>query len=287
MRDVFEFAGMTGLLQRRPLAAVVMIVVATAAPFTRAEADTVQVYAAGSLRGVMTELAAEAKATLQIDIQATFGGSGALRERIEKGEAPDLFLSADLASPRKLQAQGRTLVPVVAFARNRLCVLARRAAGVTTDNLVERMLARGVRVKTSTPIVDPSGDYAWSMFDRIDVLHPGAAAILKAKAQALMGAKAPPSRATQNPTAALFVSGQIDMSVTYCSGAAVLEKAVPGLVSLPVPERLDPHPVYGLAVLSARAPALHVALLLLSAKGQEIIGNQGLVPITSPQGGGS
>ena len=116
----------------------------------------------------------------------TFGGSGALRERIEKGEKPDLFLSADLGSPQKLAAQGRTVVPVAAFARNRMCIVSRRSAGVTAANLVDRLLATETRVKTSTPIADPSGDYAWAIFDRIDALKPGAGALLKAKAQAAM-----------------------------------------------------------------------------------------------------
>src|SRR4029079_11478726 len=125
---------------------------------------------AGSLRGIVADLAREASA-FNVEIKATFGGSGSLRERIEKGEKPDLFMSADVGSPQKLESQGRTVVPAIAFARNRMCIVSRKSAGVTASNLIDRMLAADVRVKTSTPVADPSGDYAWAIFDRIETLR--------------------------------------------------------------------------------------------------------------------
>jgi len=205
-----------------------------------------------------------------------------MRERIEKGEKPDLFTSADLGSPRKLQSQGRTVVPVVAIARNRMCILSRRSAGVTAANLIDRMLAKNTRLKTSTPVADPAGDYAWAIFDRIEALRPGAGAILKEKAQALMSLSAAPAKANQNPYRVLFESGKVDMVITYCSHTASLGQEAPELTSLVVPPRLDPHPVYGLAVLSSRPAALRLALFLLSEKGQAIVARAGLVPIAEP-----
>ena len=246
-------------------------------------AEGIAVYAAGSLRGVVTELARDSAAALGTEVNATFGGSGTLRERIEAGEKPDLFLSADLASPRTLEAAGRTQVPVIAFARNRVCIVSRRASGITAANLIDRLLDPAVRVKTSMPVADPGGDYAWAIFDRIDARRPGAGAVLKKKAQALMSATAPASPG-QNPAVALFASGAIDVSVTYCSGAPALEKELPQLTSLPVPPELDPHPVYGLAVLSAKPEAWRVALFLLSHQGQAIVANNGLLPILEPAG---
>jgi molybdate transport system substrate-binding protein len=244
-----------------------------------AQAQTVAIYAAGSLRGVVVELSEQAGAAFNITVTQTFGGSGALRERIEKGEMPDLFLSADVGSPLKLAAQGRTVVPVAAFARNRMCVVSRRSAAVSASNLVSRLLAHDVRVKTSMPVADPSGDYAWAIFDRIDQLKPGAGAILKAKAQAMMNAVATPQSSSQSAAAALFAAHQIDMSITYCSGSATLEKELPELTSLEVPAPLDPHPLYGMAVLSSKPEVLRLALYLLSGKGQAIIAAAGLVPV--------
>ena len=243
----------------------------------RAAGETVEIYSAGSLRGVVNELAREASA-FNVEIKATFGGSGSLRERIEKGESPDLFMSADVGSPQKLEFQGRTVVPAIAFARNRMCIVSRKSAGVTARNLIDRLLAKDVRLKTSTPIADPAGDYAWAIFDRIDMLRPGAGAKLKERAQALMNVSAAPSPG-QSAAAALFLANQIDMSITYCSASPALEKEVPDLTSLVVPPQLDPHPVDGIAVLSNRPQSMRIALFLLSQKGQAIIAQEGLVPL--------
>jgi len=235
----------------------------------------VEIYSAGSLREVVSELA-KAAVPLGIDVKASFGGSGQMRERIEKGESPDVLLSADLASPRKLAAAHRTSLPVIAFARNRMCILSRRAAGMTAGNLIEQLLKPGVRLKTSTPVADPSGDYAWAMLDSIDRQRPGAGTLLKQKAQASMALTAPPDK---SGPAALFESGQIDMSITYCSGVRNLKHEAPDVVSLEVPAALDPHPVYGAAVLSNKPQALQLALYLLSEDGQAIIARAGLVPL--------
>jgi molybdate transport system substrate-binding protein len=246
-----------------------------------APADHVDVFAAGSLRGVVGALAQDAGPSLNIEVNASFGGSGTMRERIEKGEKADLLLSADLGSPRKLESQGRTVVPTIAFARNRMCVISRKSAGVTAANFVDRMLAPQVRLKTSTPIVDPSGDYAWALFDEIDRMRPGAAATLKGKAQSVTNAVSALAPKSQGAVA-LFSSKQIDMSITYCSGTAAMEKEMPELASLEVPAPLDPHPIYGIAVLTANPAAMRLALFLLSEKGQEMIAKENLIPILEP-----
>jgi molybdate transport system substrate-binding protein len=263
-----------------PRASLLLIAAASAAMPTLVWADPVVVLAAGSLRGVVNDLAAAGKA-MSVDVRSDFGGSGLLRERIETGEKADLFLSADLASPRKLQALGRTVLPVVVFARNRMCVVSRRSAGVTQTNLVDRLLANGVRVKTSAPIADPSGDYAWTIFDRIEAARPGAGAKLKEKAEANMTVTAPSTAPGQSAAAALFAAKLIDMSITYCSASAGLEKEIPDLVSIEVPPALDPHPLYGLAVLSDRPEVLRLAVLLLSEEGQALIARNGLVPLSA------
>jgi molybdate transport system substrate-binding protein len=249
-----------------------------------AEPQTVQIFAAGSLRSVVNDLAEQAGPALGIEVKSSFGGSGSMRERIEKGEPADLLMSADLGSPEKLEAQGRTVVPAIAFARNRMCIVSRKAAGVTAANLIDRLLADKVRLKTSTPIADPAGDYAWNIFKRIEALHPGAQAILETKAQASMKLVATPATPTQSAAAALFATHAIDMSITYCSGSAALEKEMPELTSLVVPANIDPHPIYGVAILSTRPEAMRLALFLLSEKGQTMIAKQGLVPLTDPAG---
>lgn len=264
--------------------ALVIVLIATACSAAAAPAEPVEVYAAGSLRRVVADLAHDASAKLSIEVKATFGGSGSLRERVEKGAAADVFLSADLNSPRKLEALGRTVLPAIAFARNRMCFVSGRSLGLTSADLIDRLLAKNVRIKTSTPIVDPSGDYAWAIFDRIEKLRPGSAAILEAKARASMNVAATPANAAQSATAALFAAHRVDVSITYCSASAGLERELPELRSLAVPAALDPHPIYGMAILSNRPAALRLALYLLSDKGQALIANAGLLPLSDSPG---
>jgi ABC-type molybdate transport system substrate-binding protein len=264
----------------QPPVSTLLLFVLSATATALAHSEPVRIFAAGSLRGVMAELAREMVTDYNIEVQPSFGGSGTMRDRIEKGEPADLLLSADLGSPRQLQSQGRTTIPTVAFALNRMCIVSRRSAGVDASNLIDAMMKSAVRLKTSTPVADPSGDYAWAIFDRIEAMRPGAGAKLKAKAQISMNATATPTAPAQSAAAALFSSRQIDMSITYCSASVSLEKELPELTSLAVPPRIDPHPVYGMAVLSSQPEALRVALFLLSEKGQAIIASQGLVPLT-------
>jgi molybdate transport system substrate-binding protein len=229
-------------------------------------------------------------AQYHLPVKLTFGPSGGLRERIEHGEHADLLLSADLGSPRQLASSGRTVLPVVAFARNAMCIISYRSAGLTADNFIKRMLQDNVRLKTSKPVADPSGDYAWAIFDRIDDRHPGAGAVLKEKAQRSMSLSAAAASAqsataatsAQNPTAALFGGKQIDLAITYCSAAPEVLQALPDLASLAVPAELDPHPIYGAALLSERPEALRVLLVLLSEQGQDVIAHAGLLPLLTP-----
>jgi molybdate transport system substrate-binding protein len=262
---------------RSSLVATVFMVIAAG---TGVAAETVEIYAAGSLKAAVEALAREIAPVADVEIKPTFGGSGSLRQRIEGGEHPDLFLSADMAAPRSLADSGRTIVPVIAFARNRMCLVARRSIGLTEGNFVDRMLAKDVRLKTSTPVADPAGDYALAIFDRIDAARPGAGHTLREKAQALADSLKPtPPVAGHTAGASLFLNNEIDMMVTYCSGKQAIENEVPDLTALAFPSELEPQPVYGLAVLSAKPSALRIALYLLSQKGQAIIERAGLLPI--------
>jgi molybdate transport system substrate-binding protein len=258
------------------LAAAVAALCSAAA---EAKAEAVQIYAAGSLRGVIAALQPKA-AAMNIDIVPVFGGSGELRDRIERGAKLDLFLSADMTSPRQLATERKTVAPPVAFARNRLCLVARQSLGLTPTNLVSRLLIQGIRIKTSKPIADPSGDYAFAMFDLMDVSRPGAGQVLHANANAQMNVTAAPSHPGQSATAALFEAQRIDVAVTYCSASADLAKQAAGLISIMVPTAFDPKPVFGLALLSANPSANRFAKLLLSSIGQSAIAAAGLLPIS-------
>ena len=124
-------------------------------------ADSVTLYAAGSLKAALGDVAAAYEKTYNTKVATKFGPSGLLRKAIEGSENPDVFASANMAHPEKLASEGWG-GPVVLFARNQLCALAQPDVEVTTDNLLSTLMDNNVRVGTSTPKADPSGDYAWA-----------------------------------------------------------------------------------------------------------------------------
>src|SRR5262247_1743079 len=128
-----------------------------------ASAGDLVLYGAGSLHGAMTEIAAQFDRQFGTTTKVTFGPSGMMRERIEKGEPVDIFTSADIGNPQKLIDEKRAGT-VVLFARNRLCGLAKPSVGLTTANFLDRALDAGVKLGTSTPRADPGGDYTWTLF---------------------------------------------------------------------------------------------------------------------------
>ncbi len=243
-------------------------------------AEPIRVYAAGSLGTVMTRLVAASGLPEGAVAPPVFGPAGALRRRLQAGEAADLFASADLAQPRALAGDGA--VPVVPFARNRMCVLARAGLGLTADTLLDRMLSPAVRLATSTPGADPGGDYARAVFGRADALRPGAGAALVAKSLMLLGG--PGSMTPQfghGAAATILLGDHADALLYYCSGTAAAAAEAPGLVSIPVPDALEVGPVYGLAVLSDRPEAARLALFMVSERGQAILAQAGLLPLVA------
>ncbi|HKY02067.1 MAG TPA: substrate-binding domain-containing protein, partial [Burkholderiales bacterium] len=148
--------------------------------------ETLRLYAAGSLRGVMTEVRAAYAQAGGPKVAGEFGASGFLRERLEKGEAADLFASANMEHPQMLAKSGKGKV-VRRFIRNQLCALVGPSFNIRSDNLLDAMLDRGVTLGTSTPKADPSGDYAMEVFEKADKLRPGAGAALRARSLQLTG----------------------------------------------------------------------------------------------------
>ena len=265
-----------------PLALLLML---AALPAARAQGP-VHLYAAGSLTGAMTEMLAQSGLPPADRAAPVFGPSGVLRERIEAGAPADVFASADMAQPRRLANERAGMAPgvgVIMFTRNSLCALGRRELGLTTDNLLDRMLDPAVRVGTSTPGADPGGDYAWAAFARAEAIHPGAEAALDAKARKLVGGpESKPLVPGKGQVEGVFLADAADMMLGYCSGAEAIEHSVPGLAAVPLPPALSVGPAYGLVVLTDNPAASRFALFVMSEAGQAILARHGFQPVALP-----
>ena len=279
---------MRPLKARHFLLAALFLVVAlcgrAAEPLRAEDRLTVRVLAAGSLRAAIGDIGAAFQSTTNVAVESSFGPSGVLRERIEKGETPDLFASADMSNPLLLSKAGK-VGPVVLFARNRLCALVQPGLKIDSSTLLAAMLDPKIKIGTSTPKADPAGDYTWAMFAKTDAIHPGDAALLQAKALQLVGgadSAAPP--AGIDAISWHLRDGRADIFIAYCSGTAALRKSLPGATMVDFPDRLATSAAYGLTLLPTQnANAGVLALFILSEDGQNILAKNGFTaPLLDP-----
>jgi molybdate transport system substrate-binding protein len=86
------------------------------------QAETIHLYAAGSLRAALTDVAKAYETMDSNRIEAKYGPSGLLKNEIVAGAKVDVFASANMEHPQALSNQHKS-GPVVRFARNKLCAL--------------------------------------------------------------------------------------------------------------------------------------------------------------------
>jgi molybdate transport system substrate-binding protein len=265
-----------------PLGAVLLTAIIMSAPATAA--DPVLLHAAGSLRLALTDVIAAYEPSAGIKVQAKFGASGTLNDGIANGERAEVFASANMEHPQAL-ADAKKSGPVVLFARNRLCALARPGLGVTTASMLDHMLDPAVKLATSTPKADPSGDYAWEMFRKADKLKPGSFAILEKRALQLVGA---PSSAVPPKGRTAYgwhvAEGRADLFLTYCTNAMAARTENPEQQIVQLPDALAVGADYGMTVMTdASTAAYRLAMFILSPAGQAILAKHGFAAPGLPQ----
>ena len=262
-------------MMRRWLNVLIPFAASFAMSSAQAQASPLQLYAAGSLRDALTEVARQFEAQTGHAVGLTFGASGLLRARIEKGEPAQVFASADMDHPQRLAQVGGWTAPSV-FALNQMCVLAAPSVAASPQTLLATMLRPDVRVGTSTPKADPSGDYAWQLFRRAEVLQPGAYVLLDAKALKLTGGadspRPPPGRSTY---AWIMGEGQADVFLTYCTNAVAARQDVPSLTIIGVPPELQVAARYGVAARQGDAAAAQLLQYILSPPAQAVLKRYG------------
>jgi molybdate transport system substrate-binding protein len=266
------------------IARIVFIALAAIMTVPTTAAEPVLLYSAGSLRSALNEAASAFQRGSSQKVQPKYGASGTLKDEIAGGARAEVFTSANMEHPQALAAAGKASPPVL-FARNRLCALARPGLAVDSATLLDRMLADDIKLGTSTPRADPSGDYAWEVFRKADKLEPGAFAALEKKALQLVGGPnsptAPPGRALYG---ILVAEGKADLFLTYCTNAREAQAQNPGQQIVALPPELAVGADYGLTVIAgAPPPAYQFALFILSAEGQRILAKHGFVAPTLPQ----
>ncbi len=206
-----------------------------------------RVLAAGSLRMVWPQLMAH----FAQPVETQFGPAGLLRERIEAGEACDLFASASLAHPQTLLAAGLAQ-SVVPFASNRLCLTVRSDVLRDSDDWRSVLTRDDLRIATSTAGADPSGDYTQTLFTRMG----DAGEAVRRRARALVGGRdSEPVPAGRLAAEWIILGGQAEIFIGYASYAAKLRE-VAGLTVIDIPAPFNPRAEYACAVITPQGQGL-------------------------------
>jgi molybdate transport system substrate-binding protein len=266
------------------LSRLAVILAATTITVPALASEPVLLHAAGSLRTALTEVTGAFEAASGQRVQAKYGPSGTLKDEIVGGAHAEVFASANMEHPQALATAGKS-GPVVLFARNRLCALVRPGLAIESATILDRMRDPSVKLGTSTPRADPSGDYAWEVFRKADRLRPGAFAALDAKALRLTGgANAPVAPPGRTIYGTLVAEGKADVFLTYCTNAREAQTQNPGQQVVPLPAELAVGADYGLTVVGGASPqAYQFAIFVLSVDGQRILAKHGFAAPALPQ----
>ncbi|MBF9000164.1 MULTISPECIES: substrate-binding domain-containing protein [Vibrio] len=236
------------------------------------------VFAAGSLKAVLSEIIIQFEAQFDSSVRCHFGPAGLLARKIQRGSKVDLFASANESHPDLLVRQ-QLLAPGKVFATNQLCIITRPELHVTQDNLLSRLIDPNIVLSTSKPGSDPGGDYAQMFFDRVEQLHHGLGEMMRNKAQHLLGGHIPAFSTTQPasvPTAArLILDRRSDIHVGYASNIPLM-KSIPGLHTMLIPDLYQITAHYKFALGKQVTPELSaLADSLTSKTGKNILSHYG------------
>jgi ABC-type molybdate transport system substrate-binding protein len=262
---------MNNRLLAAPVIAVMLMPIASSHA-----AETVLLHAAGSLRGALIEVSNAFEKSSGVKVVGKYGPSGLLRDEIAGGAKAEVFASANMQHPAALEKSGKA-GPVTLFTRNRLCALVKPGLAVSPDTLLERMLDPAIKLGTSTPKADPSGDYAFEVFGKTDALKTGSNGILSKKALQLTGGpNSPPPPKDRNVYGKVVAGGEADIFLTYCTNAIVAQRENPGQQVVQLPAPLAVGADYGMTVVNGASPqAVRFAAFILSPEAQAILAKHG------------
>lgn len=214
----------------------------------------ITVFAASSLTDAFAELAAAYEASHPgVTVTLAYGGSGALRARIEQGARADVFAAADARDPAALVAAGLAHGPPVSFATNELAVVvpASNPAGLIDPY---GLAAPGVKIVAAGEAV-PITAYATALLENLEA-YRGAQADLIPSYERNVVSREDDVRAAL----AKVVLGEADAAIVYATDARSAGEAV-GV--LPLPPGTNVRATYA-AVVPADAPQPGAAAAFLA-----------------------
>ncbi|WP_310607939.1 substrate-binding domain-containing protein [Buttiauxella brennerae] len=231
------------------------------------------IMAAGSLRLAFTPLLKQFTQLTGIEVITQYGPAGLLKERIEAGEPCALFASANREHPQHLLANGRA-TQTHTFSWNQLCLTTQKKG-----DWLALLSDPSLRIGTSTPGCDPSGDYTWALFEKLEQLQPGLGQQLRERAIALVGGRdtlsVPPGELA---SAWILRQNYADVFVGYAHyGKALVQQ--PDIRSVTLPAEHNILCEYQLAVLEESPETTTLVTFILGQAGQAFLTEAGFLPL--------
>ncbi|WP_294614166.1 molybdate ABC transporter substrate-binding protein [uncultured Gilliamella sp.] len=242
--------------------------------------NKLNIYAAGSLRLAFADLAKLFTQIHPTEIDMQFAPAGLLCEKIIQETAhpfAHLFASANTIYPQNLVIKGLAISQYI-FAHNRLCLTVRNQPQWTSYDALTLLLDPNTRIGISTPKKDPSGDYAFALFDKIDSHYQGMGEQLKKRAKQLVGGSLTTSTPTgMLPAEYLLLNNTVDVYIGYANYASkILQNSQLAIIELPID--FNPAINYSIALLNHSHPQAKLFIdFLLSSQGQKCLQRNGYI----------
>ena len=244
----------------------------TVTPTPSPSPNTLNVFAAASLTGSFTAIAAKyQQAHPDVVIKLNFAGSQILEQQIANGAAADVFASADLANMTKASDAGLVGVSQV-FVKNRLTVII-PASNPGHINTLYDLANKGVKIDIEAPTV-PAGKYSLQVLAKM-ALSPqyGPAYVKAVKANFV-------SLETDVKAVVTKVQlGEVDAGYVYVTDAAAAKDKV---TMIPIPDIYNVIAQYPIAVTKGSTHASDAQAFMqyiFSKDGQDVLQQYGFIAI--------
>jgi molybdate transport system substrate-binding protein len=237
---------------------LLLAVPAASASSSAAKRAQLTVYAAASLTNVFQAIDKSEK--------YSFGGSNALAAQIEQGAPADVFASANMTLPKKLNGEGDCSKPVV-FTRNRLVIVVPSSNPANIQNIYN-LTKSGVKVVIAASGV-PVGTYTQQILKNMNLTS----AVMKNVVS---------QETDVREVLAKVALGEADAGFVYSTDA----KTVPGKVTvIKVPAWAQPKVQYGICVVFHSEDKIDAKAFIkrvLSRTGQKKLHNFGFLARVKP-----
>lgn len=233
------------------------------------------IFSAGSFRHVMDELIPLFQRQSLMDINAVLAPAGLLRQRIERGEHCDIFISANLQNIIQLSAS-QCIYNQQILAFNRLILTTRDEPQYQDRDTLDILFDPDLRLATSTPVADPGGDYTWQLFDLLEKRYPQQGERLKRRALQLVGGENSVVPKGEIASAYLLKQNYADMMVGYANYRSHLQHQ--GLRFHSLPPEFNIKAIYAAAQLNEHPITQQFFQFLTSAEAARIMYKQGFLP---------